>query len=167
MVEGSFDPRGILAYLERARVNYVLIGSLARALQGTDETARGVDICPQARPENLERLRGALAELEARPNSLGAPIDIEGLGGGEPVALETPMGPLRIVAAPAGTRRGWDDLRRGAGRESLGGGLRVAVASVNDLVRMEAALGGVHPEALLQLRQIQELDRSRGRGLDR
>lgn len=77
------------------------------------------------------------------------------------------LGLVRVVAAPAGTRRGWDDLRRAAGRESLGGGLRVNVASVNDLVRMEAALGGIHPDALVQLRQVQELDRSRGSGIER
>ena len=65
----GFDPRGILTSLERHRVNFVLIGALARVLQGTDEVTGGVDICPQRRAENLERLDAALAELGAAPVS--------------------------------------------------------------------------------------------------
>ena len=43
------------------------------------------------------------------------------------------------VPEPSGTRRGYDDLRRGASREHLGEGLRPEVASVADLARMAAA----------------------------
>jgi hypothetical protein len=34
---GEFDPRGLLAALEREYVAYVLIGGLARVLRGTEE----------------------------------------------------------------------------------------------------------------------------------
>ena len=61
-----FDPRGLLAALERNYVSYVLIGGLARVIRGTDELTAGVDVCPSLRPENLERLGRSLEELEAR-----------------------------------------------------------------------------------------------------
>jgi hypothetical protein len=62
-----FDPRAVLAALERHRVNSVVIGAVARVLDGTDEVANGLDVCPQRRDENLDRLDAALAELEAQP----------------------------------------------------------------------------------------------------
>jgi len=164
----AFDPRAILAELERARVGYVVIGSLARVLQGSDEIARGVDVCPQLRGDNLRRLDKALHELEARPENGTGELDLEPFAKGEPVMVLTTAGPLRFVPVPAGTRGGWDDLRRAASREALGGGLRVPVASLNDLLRMEAALARPdHPHIAAQLRQLQELERTAGRGLER
>ena len=61
----GFDPLRIIDSLERHRVNYVLIGVLAGVLHGTDEIADSVDICPQMKPENLDRLNEALVELGA------------------------------------------------------------------------------------------------------
>ena len=61
----AFDPRAILAALERNYVDYVLIGGLARVLRGTDEITNGVDICPSFLGENIVRLERAVAELEA------------------------------------------------------------------------------------------------------
>ena len=52
-----------------------------------------------------------------------------------------PHGELKIVPEPAGTRGGYDDLRRAATREPIGKGLRPRVASTADLARMLAALG--------------------------
>lgn len=48
---------------------------------------------------------------------------------------------LHWVRQPAGTRGGYDDLRRAATREPIGKGLRPSVASTADLARMLAALG--------------------------
>ena len=53
--------------------------------------------------------------------------------------FSTPQGKLIVVPEPAGTRGGYDDLRRAATREPIGKGLRVAVASIADLARMLAA----------------------------
>ena len=58
--------------------------------------------------------------------------------------LRTGAGELKIVPEPEGTRGGYDDLRRAASREPLGRGLRPSVASIGDLARMAAALGGEH-----------------------
>src|ERR671930_1236132 len=129
-----FDPRALLAALDRNYVTYVLIGGLARVIRGTDEITNGVDVCPSLRPDNLERLREALEDLEARrADRRRLVVDEESLGSERMLHLRTAMGELKIVPEPAGTRRGFNDLRRGATLEHVGAGLRLRVASVPDL----------------------------------
>jgi hypothetical protein len=150
----------MLAALERHRVNYVVIGAVARVLHGTDEVTDGLDVCPQRRDENLERLGAALGELDATP------VADEVRGGEAVVARETRAGRLQVVPVPEGTRGGWEDLRRRANREALGDGLRASVASLDDLVRMSAALDRDQDAGVrLELRRLVELDR--GLGLER
>jgi len=163
--EEVFDPRGLLAALHRNYVSYVLIGGLARVIRGTDEITGGVDVCPSLRPDNLERLGKALEELEARrTDRRRLTVDEETLGREPVVRLRTSMGELKLVAEPAGTRRGFEDLRRGATHEHIGEGLRPQVASVADLARMSAALahelGQERGREAEQLRAL-EIERSR------
>jgi hypothetical protein len=158
-----FDPYALLAALERRRVAFVVIGAFARVIQGAEEVTDGLDIVPQLRPENLERLASALDDLDARVPGRGDPELNEGALVGEPMAIETPHGELKLIGEPAGTRRGYDDLRRATTREPIGRGLRPQVASVDDLARMLAALDRAHDQARLQaMRRIAELDRSVG-----
>lgn len=158
-----FDPYALLAALDRERVSYVVVGGFARVVNGSGETTRGLDIVPSLRDENLRRLARALEQLEA-------PLEADKLGSAEPVTASTRAGELRIVPTPWGTR-GYDDLRRRADRESLGRGLRPAVASVVDCVRMlEASERGVDADRLVRLRRMMELERElvpeRGFGID-
>jgi hypothetical protein len=48
-----FDPRAIVAAFERQRTSYVLVGGLARVLQGADELTYGVDLTPSLKEANL------------------------------------------------------------------------------------------------------------------
>jgi hypothetical protein len=115
----GFDPLRALAALDRHRVAFVVVGGLARIVHGADEVTDTLDIVPSLRAGNLERLEAALAELDADA--------IEGrvtaAGPGEAMTVATSAGTLTITAMPAATR-GYDDLRRAASREPLGGGLR-------------------------------------------
>jgi hypothetical protein len=155
----SFDPRGILAALERNYVAYVLIGGLARVIRGADELTGGVDVCPSLRPNNLERLERALGDLGAKPQDRGRLVLEEALDEEPTLNVRTSKGDLTLVPAPAGTRRGYDDLRRAATREHIGHGLRPSVASVPDLARMTAALGReADVERLSELRRIMEVE---------
>ncbi len=163
--EEVFDPRGLLSALHRNYVNYVLVGGLARVIRGTDEITNGVDVCPSLRPDNLERLGKALEELEARrTDRRRLTVDEETLARDAVIRLRTSMGELKLVAEPAGTRRGFEDLRRGATHEHIGEGLRPQVASVADLARMSAALahelGQERGREAEQLRAL-EIERSR------
>lgn len=153
----AFDPRAVLSVLDRHRVSFVVIGGLARVIEGADEITKGVDIAPSTRPENLSRLEEALGELGVGETE----IDAE-----QPTTVATQYGELRVVPIPAGTR-GYDDLRRAAVREPLGQGLRPAVASKGDLARMLSALDrDEDAEKLRQLRRLIELEHELGRGID-
>lgn len=162
-----FDPYEILAALERRRVGYVLIGGFARVLQGTEEMTRGLDLAPSLRAENLRRLGLALEDLGARLPS-GTRPELEDLSAHAVLELHTDTGELKVVPEPAGTRGGYDDLRRAATREPIGRGLRPSVASIGDLARMLAALGREQDlEPLRQLRYLREFERSLVRGIER
>ena len=160
MSPARFDPYAVLRELERERVTYVMVGGLARVIQGSDEVTRGIDLTPSPRPQNLDRLQRALENLNARRR------DRKPLGLGEldskrdPVlALTSDAGEVKIVLEPAGTR-GYDDLRHRATREPIGEGLRPPVAGAGDLVRMLEALGREHDlPTIATMQRILELDR--------
>jgi hypothetical protein len=155
--------------LEGRRVAYVLIGGFARVVQGTEELTRGLDLAPSLHGDNLSRLALALDDLDAERVD-GQPIVLDATPSrDEPVIeLHTRGGQVKIVPEPAGTRAGYDDLRRAANREPLGRGLRPLVASIGDLARMAAALGREQDlTPLRQLRILADLDRRRTREIER
>ncbi len=165
MSPARFDPYAILRELQGARVYFVVIGALARVIQGSDEVTRGVDLTPSMSPQNLEKLQQALENLNARRPD-GKPLDVRGLDPErEPVVvLESDTGEIKIVPQPTGTR-GQDDLRHRARLESLGEGLRPDVASAGDLVRMLEAHGAADPITMETMRRVVELDRGLELGL--
>jgi len=156
----SFDPYAILASLERRRTAYVVIGSFARIVQGADETTDSLDIAPSLRSPNLDRLALALSDLGVSGPD-GEDIVLEGIDTDRLLAeFSTSRGDLKVVPEPAGTRGGYDDLRRATTREPIGKGLRIPVASTADLARMIAALGRESDvPKLLALRRLQALNR--------
>jgi len=167
--QARFDPYAILTALERQRVTYILIGGFARVLQGTEELTHGLDLVPSVRAENLRRLTLALEDLGAeRVDHKRLVLDEQTIRDEPLIALRGAAGELKIVPEPAGTRGGYDDLRRAATREPIGRGLRPSVASIGDLARMLAALGREQDQpALQQLRHLRELERSLVRGIER
>jgi hypothetical protein len=159
-----FDPYAIFEALERERVTYVLIGGLARVIEGSDEVTRGVDLTPSTRPENLRRLEVALGSLDACPRD-GQALSLAEIDRTPLLALESEHGEINIVPVPEGTR-GYDDLRRAVRREPIGRGLRVPVASPGDLVRMLSALG--REQDALRIETMQRVvERDRGLSWER
>ncbi|MGH3030118.1 MAG: hypothetical protein ACRDNE_05035 [Gaiellaceae bacterium] len=163
-----FDPYAILTALERRRVTSVLIGGFARIIQGTEELTDDVDLVPSLRAENVPRLGLALDDLGARrPHNRQLVLERD-LARQPVLELRTDAGELKLVAEPAGTRGGFDDLRHAATREPIGRGLRPRVASIGDLARMLAALGREQDlPPLQQLRTLAELERTLVRGIER
>jgi hypothetical protein len=155
-----FEPRAILAALERNGVDYVLIGGLAQVIRGADITTSGVDICPSFGISNLNRLSRAAVELgAARVDREELKLTDAEVGNEEVISLSTSAGSLAIVGAPAGAPKGFADLRRAASKEHLGHGVQPFVASTGDLARMASALHGERDlERLTQLRRIIELE---------
>jgi hypothetical protein len=164
----AFDPYAILQALEDHRVQYVLIGGLARVLQGTEEITRGIDIVPSTRGDNLQRLAAALQDLGAtKPN--GRKIDLsEATIAERPIIpLITEHGEMKVVPTPEGTR-GFDDLRRAANREPLGRGVKPKVSSIGDLARMASAYDRERfYSQVMQLRRLTALEHSRSRVIER
>jgi hypothetical protein len=145
----KFDPLGLLGVLDRHRVAYIVIGGFGRVVQGAEEVTRGVDIVPSPKADNLERLEAALEELEAvTPDGHAASLDAN--DDDAVLTFSTDRGELKVVHQPEGTR-GYEDLRR------------PAVASVDDLARMLAALGRDEDQQKLRdLRRLAELELGRG-----
>ena len=150
----TLDPYAILEALDEQRVDYILIGSLARVLQGADEVPGGVDLVfPKAR--RACHRRGSPGDRDAGARGDGLRWRRLGL-------LERRRRRIKALETPEGTK-GHRDLRRRAERVHLGGGLRPRVAAPGDLVRMMEALG--RPEQAEQLeamRRVVELDRGLG-----
>jgi hypothetical protein len=141
-------------------VFFVVIGGLARVIQGSDELTEGLDIAPSLNKENLRRLGRALESMSARRVD-GQPLDVTDLDPQrEPVIeLNSDFGEIKIVPEPAGTR-GYEDLRFRANRERLGHGVRPSVASPGDLVRMMEALDRQPDRLVLEtMRRVLELER--------
>ncbi len=169
MTEQRFDPYATLEALEGRGVAYVLIGAFAWVVQGTEELTRGLDLAPSLHGDNLKRLALALDDLEAiRVDGEPIGLDAATIHRRSVTELRTRGGEVKVVPEPAGTRGGYDDLRRAANREPLGRGLPPLVASIGDLARMAAALGREQDMIpLRQLRILGGLDRGRVRGIER
>jgi hypothetical protein len=160
MTRPDFDPYAILRELESERVSYVLVGALARVIQGSDELTDGLDLTPSPRQKNLDRLQAALERLNAWRVD-GQPLDLteDTLRGNPMLELRSDAGEIKIVPEPEGTR-GYDDLRHRADHEPIGEGLRPAVADPGDLVRMLEALGLEHDRFTIEtMQRAMEIDR--------
>ncbi|HEX5174240.1 MAG TPA: hypothetical protein VFV91_08870 [Gaiellaceae bacterium] len=160
MSKQRFDPYAILKELENARTFFVVIGGLARVIQGSDELTEGLDIAPSLSQENLRRVGRALENMNARRVD-GQPLDLTDLDPQREPVIEvtSDFGQIKVVPEPSGTR-GYEDLRVRANRERLGHGVRPSVASPGDLVRMMESLDRQpDPLVLETMRRVLEFER--------
>ena len=158
----AFDPIAILRVLDERRVNFVLIGDMAEVANGSPLGFGDVEVTVQLKDENVERLDAALAELapERRWSQ-----SRRGAGRARVDAARDALWSLRVTPVPAGTR-GYEDVRRKASRMHLARGLRVEIADVRDLVRIENA-GDADRVRIATLQRIEmQLSRSLDRGMD-
>jgi hypothetical protein len=168
VASGDFDPQRLLAALAGAGVRFVLIGGMAAILHGDVGVTLDLDITPEPSDENLERLARALRELGARirtesePDGLGFDCSqgfFRALGPDGIVNLTTNAGDLDLAFRPSGTR-GYPDLVRDAVEIEIEAGapVRIAVASLADVIRSKQAAGREKDRlALPRLRRL--LDR--------
>jgi hypothetical protein len=156
----------MLEALEAEGVRYVVIGGTAAAMGGATHVTFDLDITPERSPANLDRLASALRRVNARltgvPDAIAAAFQLDGaiLGNGSIWTFTTDHGRLDVAFEPSGTS-GYKDLRRGA-HETKIDGMRIVVASLEDVIRSKEAADRERDRAVLpDLRRTLELRRER------
>jgi len=159
----EFLPTSLLRRLAESGVDFVLVGGLAVVAQGYPRLTRDVDICHSTDADNLNALGEVLVALEARLRGLEEDVpfvpDAEALRRVEMLTLSTTQGELDLLVAPPGAAD-YAGLRRRADRIELAG-VRVLVASVDDLLAMKRAAG--RPQDLLDVEALEAVRRRRRR----
>lgn len=124
-------------------MEFVLIGGLAGVAHGSSRQTYDVDLCHSQEQGNLDRLAATLrsigAHLRGAPRDVPFLLDGKTLQAGGGFTFETPLGPIAILAEPAGAA-GYDELLAGAVTIAVAGE-RVAVASLEHLIAMKEAAG--------------------------
>lgn len=124
-------------------MQFVVIGGIAARILGSPTVTRDLDICYARDPQNLERLAAVLRELHASLRGVEQEVpfqlDARTLAAGDHFTFVTDAGDLDILGTPSGVG-GFDELARNAPELDLDG-LRVKVASIDDLIRMKRAAG--------------------------
>lgn len=154
----EFDPVAMLRALTEHGVEFLVVGGIAARLRGAPLLTQDVDITPATDRANLERLAGALADLEAKlrtatePEGVRFPFDPGLLESGSVWTLTTKHGDLDLVMSPAGTG-GYHDLMADADvlRVAVDPDLEVNVASLIDVIRSKEAAGREKDLAALPL----------------
>jgi hypothetical protein len=147
----AFDPLGALRVLADHGVRHVVIGGIAGATHGSPSVTQDLDVCYERGSENLHHLASALTSIHARlrgtDDDVPLSLDAETLAAGDHFTFITDLGDLDCLGIPAGTL-GYDDLKKDAVDVDLDG-LTVAMASIDDLIRMKRAAG--RPRDLAEL----------------
>jgi hypothetical protein len=139
----EFRPELVLGVLARHGVRSVLIGGFAGVIHGSPYVTTDVDVVPDRRPANLERLSAALTELHARvwtpsePDGVAFDHDAASLASVVVWNLVTEFGRLDITFEPSGTA-GYPDIARDAAHLVILG-VEVDVASLADVIRSKEA----------------------------
>jgi hypothetical protein len=144
VTDGRFDAGAIVHVLQRHEVEFVVIGGIAGQLWGSPTITQDLDICYAREKTNLEHLAGALRELNAKLRGVKEDVpfrlDAPTLFNGDSFTFITDFGAFDCLATPSGTS-GYNDLKQGAEAMPVGGGRKVWVCSIDDLIRMKRAAG--------------------------
>jgi hypothetical protein len=143
--EPVFDPRSMLLVLAEHGVDFVVVGGVAVQTHGHGRFTRDLDVVPRPGVLNLSRLGEALASMGARLRRASGPLDVTDpqlLKRAPLVSVDTVYGRLDIinVAAMKGAPSSYEELRERAVEAEIDG-RTVAVAGLDDLIRMKRAAG--------------------------
>lgn len=144
VTDSAFDPRALLAVLDRHHVEYVVVGGYAANVHGAVRPTMDIDVAPATTTENLTRLATALRELKAgirvdeMPEGLPFDTSADALMGMKMLNLRTRFGDLDLMFSPAGFPGGYADLIGRAG-EFVVGGVSIRVAALQDVILSKSA----------------------------
>ena len=142
MTATVFDALRGLRVLVASGVRFVVIGGIAGRAWGSTTLTNDLDICYERSKQNHRALATALNQLEATlrgaPPGLPFLLDERTIAMGDSFTFETVAGFLDCLGTPSGTA-GYLDLVKNATEIDLEDDLRVAICSLDDLIRMKRA----------------------------
>ncbi len=140
-----------------------MVGGFAGVLHGSSLVTNDLDICAVLSPENVERLRRALADLRPmhrithqKLSFLEVPKDDEAILN---LYLETDDGILDVLSTIAGVG-GYERLKASAIEVPLFG-RRCRVIALEDLIRAKEAVG--REKDLLAVKELRAIAAKRGK----
>jgi predicted nucleotidyltransferase len=156
----ELDIRGILAELDRAGVEFLVIGGVAVGFHGYVRATKDVDVVPNPDPQNIQRLAWVLRELDAEiegaedfeGDELPDPLDPEVLGQGGNWVLSTRLGRFDVMQW-IGENALWEMLAPAAVEAEIDG-LAVKFSSYEDLIALKKMAG--RPEDLTDLQRLRQ-----------
>lgn len=142
----TLNPASLIAELNRAGVDYVVVGGFAAIAHGVPRTTFDLDIVVDRSRENLTRLTGAMDALGApasvtdQANFLELdPRDPFDLARSRVLRIPTRFGPLDLIADPPGST-GFAGLRDDASVVELDE-LTIPIVSRDTLITLKRASG--------------------------
>jgi hypothetical protein len=139
------EPVSVLRWLSESRVEYVLLGEVARAVRGERDASGTVVVLPAPYDRNLERLARALQAAHARlragrPDAENTAVKLNAEKLARPQRWQLRCGSHDLdVEGPAPGLPSYEELLYEAGMFELEPGLRVQVASIEDVGRFSHA----------------------------
>lgn len=160
-MKDAFAFRDLLEVLARHGVEFVVVGGLAGVLHGSPIPTRDVDIVHARTPDNIQRLLGALRELEAtyRNDTRGLTPNESHLRGPGHQLLLTIFGQLDVLGS-LGPGLDHPLLASDAAEFDLGG-VRVRALSLDRLIAIKQTLD--RPKDKLHLLQLLAIRTERDR----
>jgi len=154
----TFHPRELFQALARHGVEYVTVGGVAIQAHGAQRFTRDLDVVIATSKDNMDRLAGALSDVDARilgpdgqrsRSTPGAAM----LASGDQRHLVTSFGRLDVLTLPVHLGS-FADVRARAYEVPLGD-VTVPIAHRDDLLRMKRASG--RPQDLDDVRLLESL----------
>jgi hypothetical protein len=154
----------LLGRLARGKVDFIVVGGVAVAVQGYGRATKDLDITYATDRENLVRLGQVLVSAHARLRGIEEDVpfvpDERTLARTRLLTLDTDDGGLDLLADPPGAPP-YETLRKRADRVELDG-IVVAVAALDDLLAMKRAAG--RPQDLADIEALEVARRVRAGG---
>lgn len=144
------DLESLLEALDRAGVEFIVVGGAAAVLHGAPVTTQDVDIVPLIDTENIARLAGLLEQLDARvrdPARRDIRPDPAAFGGPGQVRLTTRCGPLDVLARLHDGRDYADLLPHTV--ELTEGSLRLRVLDLSTLIAIKSGTGRARDQLIV------------------
>lgn len=160
MIRPSPRFKDALEVLVRHRVEVIVVGGVAAVLNGAPISTLDLDIVHARTPENVDRLFGALTELDARYRDLTGRVlrpELAALAGDGHHLLVTSCGPLDVLGQ-IGDRLRYEDLLPDTEDRTVGGHA-IRILGLAALIRTKEQAGRDKDRAVLPILRRTLLER--------